>query len=66
MINIAVDAMGGDQGPLVVVPAALKALREQPDLHLILVGDSDLLHSLVSQKNPQGLPERLSIQHASQ
>lgn len=58
--------MGGDQGPSVVVPAALKVLREQPDLHLILVGDAQLLHTLVIQQNPSGLSERLSIQHASQ
>ncbi len=66
MITIAVDAMGGDQGPRVVVPATLKVLREQPNLNLILVGDTKTLHDLVTQQCPQGLPERLSIQHASQ
>ncbi|MDE5833068.1 MAG: phosphate acyltransferase PlsX [Desulfovibrio sp.] len=35
---IAVDAMGGDHGPSVVVPGALEASRRH-DLHTLLVGD---------------------------
>lgn len=66
MITIAIDAMGGDQGPEIVVPAALKALQAQTDLNLILVGDAPTLHSLINQHHPQGLPAHLSIQHASQ
>ena len=66
MITIAIDAMGGDQGPQIVVPAALKVLQARADLNLILVGDESILHSFVTQHHPQGLPPRLSIQHASQ
>jgi glycerol-3-phosphate acyltransferase PlsX len=66
MITIAVDAMGGDQGPTVVIPAALQVLRDEPSLNLILVGDASTLRSLVIQQSSQGLPARLSIQHASQ
>jgi len=65
-ITIAVDAMGGDQGPSIVVPAALNVLQQRSDLHLILVGDSEIIRPLVFQQYPQGLPERLSIHHASQ
>ncbi|GAB4351452.1 MAG: phosphate acyltransferase PlsX [Immundisolibacter sp.] len=36
---VAVDAMGGDHGPSVVVPAAVNFLRRHPDVRLILVGD---------------------------
>lgn len=36
---IAIDVMGGDYGPPVTVPAALKALRRHPGLRLYLVGD---------------------------
>lgn len=36
---IAVDVMGGDFGPSVTLPACKLALQEQPDLHLLLVGD---------------------------
>lgn len=38
-VSIALDAMGGDHGPQVVVPAALNALAAHPFLRLILVGD---------------------------
>lgn len=37
---IAVDAMGGDFGPSVVVPGAIEASR-QHDIHVMLVGDTD-------------------------
>lgn len=62
-VTIALDAMGGDYGPPVVVSAALRMLAERQDIRLILVGDQELLtHELrVSKPN-----ERLHIQHASQ
>lgn len=37
---IAVDAMGGDHGPSVVVPGAIDASRLH-DLHVMLIGDSE-------------------------
>lgn len=60
--TIALDAMGGDFGPEVVVPAALSALNKNEDLNLILVGDQEKIESqLHSQSN-----DRLSVYHASQ
>lgn len=38
-VTIALDAMGGDHGPGVVIPAAALALVRHPDMHFILVGD---------------------------
>jgi glycerol-3-phosphate acyltransferase PlsX len=38
MIRIAVDAMGGDFGPSVTIPASVAFLNGHPDAHLILVG----------------------------
>ena len=38
MIRIAVDAMGGDFGPSVTIPASLAFLDGHPDAHLVLVG----------------------------
>ena len=38
MITIALDAMGGDHGVGVTVPAALAVLEREPELSLILVG----------------------------
>jgi glycerol-3-phosphate acyltransferase PlsX len=42
-ITIALDAMGGDHGPSVVVPAAALALIRHPDMRFILVGDQSLI-----------------------
>lgn len=39
MIRLALDAMGGDHGIPVVVPAALAALQQHAELQIILVGD---------------------------
>lgn len=63
--RIALDAMSGDYGPSVVVPAALQILAEEPDLHLILVGDKDIITQTVSQLSAHPT-QRLSIHHASQ
>jgi glycerol-3-phosphate acyltransferase PlsX len=38
IIRIAVDAMGGDDGPLATIPAVMFALQAKPDLEVILVG----------------------------
>jgi glycerol-3-phosphate acyltransferase PlsX len=38
MVTIAVDAMGGDHGPSVTVPASLAFLEEHADARVILVG----------------------------
>ncbi|TVQ72996.1 MAG: phosphate acyltransferase PlsX [Chromatiaceae bacterium] len=65
LFTIALDAMGGDHGPHVVVPAALKALAEFSDIHLILVGDKARLEKELSAvgKAPS---DRLRIHHAAQ
>ncbi|ADJ28372.1 fatty acid/phospholipid synthesis protein PlsX [Nitrosococcus watsonii C-113] len=57
--------MGGDYGPQVVVPAALKVLSEMINVKLILIGDQDLLNNLVAAHRGE-LGTRLTIQHASQ
>ncbi len=38
-IRIALDAMGGDHGPAIVVPAAAIALERRPDVEFLLYGD---------------------------
>ena len=37
-VTVAIDAMGGDHGPHVTIPAALKCLARDPDLNIVLVG----------------------------
>jgi phosphate acyltransferase len=39
-VTIALDAMGGDHGPSVVIPAAAIALVRHPEMRFILVGDA--------------------------
>lgn len=64
-ICVALDAMGGDHGPSVVVPAALEALASYPQLHLILVGQAVAIEPHL--KAHQGLNHpRLRLQEASQ
>ena len=64
-LTISIDAMGGDFGPEVTLPACLECLKENPELDLILVGDSDLLKAQLAEKLA-GLQNRLTIHHASQ
>jgi glycerol-3-phosphate acyltransferase PlsX len=64
-VTIALDAMGGDFGPDVVVPAALRALAEDVDLRIILVGDELVLGAALERNKAAG-HDRLKIHHASQ
>lgn len=63
--TISIDAMGGDFGPEVTIPASLECLRANPGLNLILVGDEAVLKQSLAQalNDFQG---RLSIVHASE
>jgi phosphate acyltransferase len=47
-IIVAIDAMGGDHGPAVTVPAALEFLRRHEDASIVLVGKTELLSPLVA------------------
>ncbi len=63
--TIALDAMGGDHGPSVVVPAALSVIKERPTLKLILVGDYDVLVAEL-RKHGADVGPNILIHHASQ
>lgn len=47
-MRIAVDLLGGDDAPAVVVDGALRALRADPDLHLLLVGPPEAVDEPVA------------------
>ena len=64
-LTVALDAMGGDHGPSVVVPAAFRALEEQPELHLIMVGDQSVLEREIARHSSVHA-DRVSVVHASQ
>ena len=38
-VSISVDAMGGDFGPKITIPASLSFLKDHPDASIILVGN---------------------------
>ncbi|MBM4200816.1 MAG: phosphate acyltransferase PlsX [Gammaproteobacteria bacterium] len=63
--TIALDAMGGDFGPSIVVPAALECLVANPALSLILVGDEGQVRPLLAGAE-QRFGSRLRLQHASE
>ncbi len=64
-LTIALDAMGGDFGPSVVVPAALKAVSDSPELKVILVGDQEEIERQMTSHNAaESL--KVAIKHASQ
>ncbi|HHJ34993.1 MAG TPA: phosphate acyltransferase PlsX [Gammaproteobacteria bacterium] len=65
MATIALDAMGGDFGPEVVIPAALHAVNKFNDIRIILVGDEARLRDCARQQGID-LDEHFEIQHASQ
>jgi glycerol-3-phosphate acyltransferase PlsX len=46
-LTVAVDAMSGDHGAAVAVPAALDVLASEPDLRLIIVGRGDVVRPLL-------------------
>jgi phosphate acyltransferase len=48
-VTIALDAMGGDHGPSVVVPGAAIALVRHPDTRFLIVGDAALIEPELKQ-----------------
>ncbi len=63
--RIALDAMSGDFGASVVVPAAVRVLAEHDSVELILVGDQATLTQMLGSLAPD-MQRRLFIRHASQ
>ncbi|HAM49973.1 MAG TPA: phosphate acyltransferase PlsX [Nitrospiraceae bacterium] len=63
-MRIALDAMGGDFGPAVMVEGAVETVNESEDIDITLVGDEpSIKKELEGKRYPSG---RLQIKHASQ
>ena len=60
-VRVALDAMGGDHGPVELVNGALTYAASHPDDSIILVGDEGTIHGIAPE-----LPSNISIVHASQ
>ncbi|MFO1404761.1 MAG: phosphate acyltransferase PlsX [Azonexus sp.] len=61
--RIAIDCMGGDHGPSVTVPAALRFLADHPGAKLILVGREEILRTHLAEAASDS---RLTVVHASE
>ncbi|MDH4182105.1 MAG: phosphate acyltransferase PlsX [Betaproteobacteria bacterium] len=64
-VTVAVDAMGGDHGPSVTVPAALEFLARHPRARVVLVGrEAELTAALA--RSVSGARDRASVHHAGE
>ena len=48
MINVAVDAMGGDNAPGEIVKGAVEAVNKRSDIHVLLVGQEEVVKKELS------------------
>jgi len=60
-VRLAVDAMGGDHGPVEVVPGALDHAAAHPEDHVLLVGDPARIAAIAPS-----LPANVEVVPASQ
>lgn len=65
MKSIVIDAMGGDFGPPVTVPAAIKVLSSISDVHITLVGIQEEIEGKLNQHKDAPL-DRIRIVHTDQ
>lgn len=64
-IVLAIDAMGGDHGVHITVPACLRFLSETTDVNLILVGDSESINKQLGA-NLAKFANRIEVIHSTQ
>lgn len=65
-VRIAVDAMGGDHGLSVTVPAARAFLGRHADARVLLVGPPDPIRAAMAAAPEPGVDERIAIVQAMQ
>jgi glycerol-3-phosphate acyltransferase PlsX len=64
-VTLAIDCMGGDHGPAVIVPAALRFLESNPEAAVILVGLREPVEAqLRRHRTPPSA--RVRVRHASE
>ncbi|MFO1391379.1 MAG: phosphate acyltransferase PlsX [Agitococcus sp.] len=64
-ITIAVDAMGGDFGPRVTVPATLTILKKNAQLSIIFVGQQSQIQPYLVKQSPDVL-SRITVVHTEE
>jgi glycerol-3-phosphate acyltransferase PlsX len=61
-VTLSVDAMGGDFGPHVILPACISALKRYSYLKILLIGEIEQLDAVLLKQNcPQLLMSRLEL-----
>ena len=50
-LTLALDVMGGDQGPPITIHSAVRAINHLPNLHLILCGDENIITTELARLN---------------
>ena len=66
-ITIAVDAMGGDHGLPVTVPATIQFLSQASSAKCFLVGDESAIRRALDSQNPAtSIRSRIELVHASE
>ena len=66
MVNVALDAMGGDNAPLEVIKGALDALRLNDSIKIYLLGDEEKIKECMDNVAPIFSSDRLEIVHCSE
>lgn len=64
-VTVAIDAMGGDRGLDVTIPATIQALNRYPELHIILYGQQDAIKKELGNSFDK-FSDRLTVEHAEQ
>ncbi|NVJ50475.1 MAG: phosphate acyltransferase PlsX [Gammaproteobacteria bacterium] len=62
-VHLAIDCMGGDFGPPVIVAAAIIALKQNPHLSISLYGQQTAMEAELTKHAKLQLGERLSLIH---
>ena len=65
-ITLALDTMGGDRGPEVVLSAVALALKEFPELHFILVGEESVVRAMAPSVNLNLDNSRIQLRHSTE
>ncbi len=64
-MRVALDCMGGDRGPLTTIIGALEAVNTNPELTVLLVGDQEVIQSILAKHKREFDPRRIETVHAA-
>ena len=64
MVNVAVDAMGGDNAPVEIVKGAIEAVKESKSVKVFLVGQDDVIKAELAKYTYD--EDQIEVVHASE